>query len=156
MLKLKLDLSMLQFRVDALESGDADISTDGQGYGIAKTQFGPFTVSTKAVTPYLDGFKVKLDIGNLTSADFDGAKITISWGLRYGYEQPERRPARKDLVEYWNGIDKSQKKKEFSVTNKFSSGTFTELEVALTPAIPAEVKAISVGIKLDNISLRIK
>ena len=65
--KLQIDLLKLQFRVDALESGDASVSSEEQGYGIANTNFGTFTVSTRAVTPYLDGFKVKLRIGNLTS-----------------------------------------------------------------------------------------
>lgn len=63
--KLRSDLFMLQFRVSALESGEASVSTEEEGYGVAKTKFGPLTVSTRGATPYLDGFKVKLRIGNL-------------------------------------------------------------------------------------------
>lgn len=141
--KLQTDLLVLQFRVDALESKDASVSTEEQAYGIAKTNFGAFTISARAVTPYLDGYKIKLRIGNLTSANFNGAKITVSWGppLDKG-----------NFSEYF----KNQKKKEFSVTNQFSSGAFTDLEVALTPAKPEEVKTLSVGIQLDQLSLRVR
>lgn len=141
--KLQTDLLMLQYRVDALESADALVSAEEQGYGIAKTKFGAFTISARSVTPYLDGFKVKLRIGNLTSANFNGAKITVSWGPPFD---------QKNLVEYY----KNQKKKEFSVTNQFSPGAFTDLVVAITPAKPEEVKMLSVGIQLDQLALRVR
>lgn len=139
--KLQMDLLQLQFRVDALESGDASVSAEEQGYGVAKTSFGAFTISTRSVTPYLDGFKIKLRIGNLTTANFNGAKLTVTWGPPYDVKNPS---------EYF----KNQKKKEFSLTNQFVSGAFTDVEVALTPAKPEDVKTLSVGIQLDQLSLR--
>lgn len=139
--KLQMDLLKLQFRVDALESGDASVSAEEQGYGVAKTSFGAFTISTRSVTPYLDGFKIKLRIGNLTTANFNGAKLTVTWGPPYDEKSPGE-------------FFKNQKKKEFSLTNQFVSGAFTDVEVALTPAKPEDVKSLSVGIQLDQLSLR--
>jgi len=81
--ELKSELLVLQIRVSALESGEATVSTEEEGYDIAKTKFGPFTVSCSGATPYLDGFKVKLRIGNLTNAKFNGAKLNICWGPRF-------------------------------------------------------------------------
>lgn len=141
--RLKIDLLKLQFRVDAIESGDASVSTEEQGYGVAKTNFGAFTISTRAVTPYLDGFKVKFRIGNLTSANFNGAKITVAWGPPFDEKSPD---------DYF----KNQKKKEFSVTNQFSSGAFTDVEVALTPAKPEDVKTLLVGMLVDQLTLRVR
>jgi hypothetical protein len=138
--QLQANFFKLSFRVYALESGDAMVSTEQQGYGIAKTNYGTFTVSTNGVTPYLDGFKVKLRIGNLSTANFNGAKISVSWGPPYDEKNAE---------EYL----KNQKKKEFSVTNYFPAGSFTDVQVALTPAKPAEVKTLSVGIQFDQLSL---
>jgi hypothetical protein len=134
---------MLQFRVDNLESGDASISTEEHAFGVAKTEFGSFTISTRAVTPYLDGFKVKLSIGNLTSADFNGARITVTWGPPFDKKNPSE-------------SFRKQQKKEFSVTNRLSSGAWTDLEVVLTPAKPEDVKTLSVGIKLNQLALRIR
>ena len=81
--------------------------------------------------------------GQGQSANFNGAKLTVSWGPPFDDKNPG---------EYF----KNQKKKEFSVTNQFSSGAFTDLEVALTPAKPEEVKTFSVGIKLDQLALRVR
>jgi hypothetical protein len=141
--KLQHDFELLDLRVRSLESKEAIVSTEEQGYGIAKTNFGAFTVSVKTVTPYLDGFKVKLTIGNVTSADFNGAKLNVSWGPPFDTTNP---------IE----SIKKMKEKEFSITNKFSSGAFSDVEVALTPAKPDEVKTLNVGIQVDQLSLRVR
>ncbi|MDB5985612.1 MAG: hypothetical protein JWR16_665 [Nevskia sp.] len=141
--KLQNDFVELQVRLSQLESGEATVSTEELVYGIAKTNFGAFTVTAKSVTPYLDGFKVKLSFGNLTSATFNGAKITASWGIPFDG---------KNVDAYL----KSQKNKEFSVTNSFPSGAFSDVEVILTPAMPEEVKSLSVGLQLDQLAMRVR
>lgn len=127
--KLRDDLYNLKKRVSDLEPQQGEwISSEAAGYGLVQTRFGAFTVSIKAVTPYLDGYKVKFVIGNLTGADFSGAKITVGWG--------------------------SHQSREFNVTNRFSSGAFTTTEVALTPAVSEDIKACYVSIRLDELLLR--
>ena len=74
--KLRLELIGLKRRISTLESGEATVSTEEEGYDVARTKFGPLTVSAQSATPYLDGYKVKLRIGNLTSANFNGN----NWG----------------------------------------------------------------------------
>jgi hypothetical protein len=80
--RLEAGLELLKWRMDHFSSDSATVSTEREGYGVARTQFGPFTVANRGVTPYLDGFKVKLAIGNLTSATFHGVKLTVTWGLQ--------------------------------------------------------------------------
>ena len=94
------------------------------------------------MSPYLDGFTAKLRIGNLTSANFNGVKVTASWGppLAAGFE------------EYLN----KRKNKEVGLTTTLNAGTFADISVALTPAKPEEVKEFDVGLKLDQLSLRAK
>lgn len=140
--KLNNQVLFLRFRLDALESGEASISSEDKWYGIANTKFGAFTVSVLSVVPYLDGFKVKLQFGNLTSAHFHGAKITVDWGLPLFDENGP------------TGNTERHKKKEFTVLNQFSPGSFTNTEVILTPAKPEEVKKLSVGIDLNQLSMR--
>ena len=141
--KLRSDLFVLQFRVSALESGEATVSTEEEGYGVAKTKFGPLTVSTRGATPYLDGFKVKLRIGNLTNANFNGAKLNVAWGPPFDEKN----------LEEWS---KNQKKKEIDLTTHFLSGAFTDVEIALTPAKAEEIKSFTVGIELNQLSLRVR
>jgi len=141
--RLEMDTFFLKSRIESLESGEATASTEEQGYDIARTKFGPFTVSTRGVTPYLDGFKVKLRVGNLTNADFNGAKLKLGWGPPYDGKNYEE----------WQ---KAQKKKEMSATNRFASGSFTDVEVILMPAKPEEIKSITVGFELDQLQLRVR
>lgn len=141
--RLAVETYFLKSRVESLESGQATASTEEQGYDIARTKFGPFTVSTRGVTPYLDGFKVKLRVGNLTNADFNGAKLKLAWGPPFDGNSHEE----------W---EKAQKKKEMSVTNRFASGSFTDVEVILTPAKPEEIKSFAVGFELDQLQLRVR
>jgi hypothetical protein len=141
--ELRSDLFVLQFRVSALESGEATVSTEEETYDIAKTKFGPFTVSSRGATPYLDGFKVKLRIGNLTNAKFHGAKLNIAWGPPYDNK--------KSNYEDWS---KNQKKKTIDLTTSFSPGAFNDIEIALTPAKAEEIKAFTVGIELNQLALR--
>ena len=138
---LQWDLFFLKNRVETLESGEATVSTEEQGYDVSRTKFGPFTVSARGAAPYLDGYKVKLRIGNLTNANFNGAKLKLGWGPPYDPKKPED----------W---EKSQKKREISITSKLASGSFTEVEVILTPAKPEEIKSFTVGFELDQLELR--
>ncbi|MEI7464286.1 MAG: hypothetical protein WCJ87_02995 [Burkholderiales bacterium] len=141
--KLTWAVALLKTRVSALESGDATISTEDQGYDVARTKFGPFTVSVRGVTPYLDGHKVKIRIGNLTNASFDDPKLKLSWGPAFDAEKPDD----------W---EKNQKKREVSLTESLLSGSFTDVEVILTPSKPEDIKSISVGFELDKLKLRVR
>lgn len=138
---LRSELFGLELRLSALESGDASVSTEEEGYDVAKTKFGPFTVSTRGAVPYLDGFKVKLRIGNLTNANFNGAKLNVAWGP----------PLTEKNAEEWS---MNQKRKKIDLTTRFLSGAFTDVEIVLTPAKAEEIKSITIGIELNQLSLR--
>jgi outer membrane murein-binding lipoprotein Lpp len=129
--RLEAQIRRLESRVDSLEVGSsAVISTEDELYGLARTSHGTFVISAKRVTPYLDGFKVLLEIGNLTSANFLGAEISVSWGSAFGNSR------------------------RFKVLNRFNAGSFTDVEVALTPAKAEDVKRLATSILVDQLNLR--
>ena len=129
--RLEQQLLFLESRVNSLEAdSSAEISVENERYGLVRTRHGNFTISAKAVTPYLDGFKVVLQIGNLTSADFEGAEISVAWGSPF------------------------KNRKEFKLLNRFSAGSFSDAEVALTPAKAEDVKKLIVGISVNQLVLR--
>ena len=127
--RLKVRLLRLGAKVSSLTDGTAYVSTEEKGYAIAQTTYGTFSVVCENLTPYLDGYKAQLAIGNLTSATFNGAKITLKWG--------------EDL----------SKSKEISVTNTFHPGRYTNVEVSLTPARLEDVKGFSVTLIFNQIAL---
>jgi hypothetical protein len=57
----------------------------------------------------------------------DGAEISVGWG--------------------------SGQRKQFKVTNNFRAGSFTQVEVAITPAKSDDVKQLVVGISVDKLVL---
>jgi hypothetical protein len=135
------DLSVLRARVEALVSEEAEVSTAGGAYGLARTKFGPFAFVGRGVAPHLDGYMIKLAVGNLTTATFHGAKLKIGWGP----------PFEKDkAIEYFT----NRKEREFSVTTILSPGAYSVVEIAVVPAKPEEVRTITVGLQLDELSLR--
>jgi hypothetical protein len=135
--KLEVELDALKFRVAQLEKSDAYLSTEEEHYALAHTKAGAFIVVCKGVTPYLDGFKARLAIANITSGIFVGAKLKLGWGR--GYEVY---------------LDGGPKQREITVTNTFYPGVYARVDVALTPATPEDVKRIRVGIEPDQVQMR--
>lgn len=146
---LKKELSSLkstvQFQTYLLETIDQNAASlsEGGGYAIAKTPHGPFIVSIKKIEPYLDGYRVTLEIGNPTHVLMRGGDFQINWGIPWNTKG-------KNFAE----ISASQHNKKFSIPRDFPPGAYTAVDFALTPAKPEEVKSISVGITWNTISLR--
>jgi len=145
--KLEMDLSVLDLRVSQLESEDATVSTEQDVYGVARTKFGPFVISSGGVTPYLDGFKVKLSIGNLTNATFHGTKLKVTWGPPIPSWDSSNS---KERAKAW----KARKSQTLDLTTMLYPGQYSRAEVTLTPAKPEEVKSLEVGLELNVLSLR--
>lgn len=142
--KLRGEVLVLKHRLSSFEEGAATVSTEEEGFDVARTKFGPLTVSARGATPYLDGYKVKIRIGNLANANFNGAKLKLGWGPPWD--------SQKDLEEW----SKAQKTKEMSLTTKLASGSFTDVDVVLTPARPEDIKSFTVGFELNQIELRVR
>lgn len=129
-------------RLNTIDTQKASI-TEGAGYGVAKTPHGSVIITASGIQPYLDGYKVTLNIGNPSMISFSGSEIEVDWGLPWDTKD-------KTLAE----IEKTRRTKKFSVAKDFPAGFYTPIEVALTPAKPAEVKTIEVGIEWNRVSLR--
>lgn len=65
------------FSHDPSVSESVAVSTIGPGYSIARTPHGVFLISASVVSPYLDGYKIRLKVGNMLSATMKGAKLPI-------------------------------------------------------------------------------
>ena len=60
----------------------AVVDPSSKGYSIARNEYGAFPVVIEDVQPYLDGHKVKLRVGNLTSAAMTDVKLELVYGVR--------------------------------------------------------------------------
>lgn len=55
-----------------------DLSSPG-GYSFLNTQNGVFYVALREAVPYLDGYKLILDVGNPSYATYNGFELTAEW-----------------------------------------------------------------------------
>jgi hypothetical protein len=141
--KLESQQFFTGLRLSDLENSEVDLKTDEDKYGIDHTSNGTFYVYVSKIEPFMDGYKVFLNVGNPSAATFSGANFNVRWGLTYDAKG-------KSLQE----INESRKEKNISSTKSFSAGAYTLVELPLTPATAEEVRTISVSVKFDQLSLR--
>ncbi len=106
----------------------AAVDTTQLAYGTGKGAFGTYLVVPKKVEPYLDGYKVHLMAANLTSANFNGATMTVRWG-----------------------VAPNEQTRTFDLTTRFPPGYFVPVDAVLSPATAAQVKALTVTLVFNRI-----
>jgi hypothetical protein len=111
---------------------------------------GLFVLSIKDVEKYLDGVKVKLHVGNLTTARFYGGMFIVEWNTHF----PSLNEG--EAVEYLSKLNEWREsliKKEISFTDELIPGKWTSIEIIL-PGIPLEKFGhISLELKTDRFAL---
>jgi hypothetical protein len=139
---LKLTVQFQNYLLDNIDKSPANIS-EGGGNGIAKTRHGIFLISMKKIEPYLDGYRVTLQVGNTTNILLNGGEFKVDWGIPWGTKG--KSPAE---------ISASRRSKTFSVTKDFYPGANTIVDFALTPAKPEDVKSLIIGIEWNLLSMQ--
>jgi hypothetical protein len=133
-MSLEKDVGAVKSKSDSIgdtisaRSIPAIIDTTSPGdVSVAKNLFGSFLIACDGVTHYLTGYEVKLTIGNLTSARFDGYRLKVKWGDRT---------------------------KEFKKTEEILPGTWKKVTVVLEPATAESMRKLQVNLEMDDIVLK--
>jgi hypothetical protein len=109
--------SDLRSRLEILENqvrmeSQAHMKPGGDGYSIIKTDLGILTVNIDDVKPYASGSRVRLKIGNLTSATITGADAKIEYGKLLDNGDPDYSNPRSRKIKisaplqpgHWNNV----------------------------------------------------
>lgn len=104
-----------------------------------------FLVSLESVAPYLNGYKLIIDVGNPTTARFHGATIICKWNKAYDW----RHYSQESYKAWQAAIHTSQT----NVTNEIDPGSWNPIEIDLLPATQDELEYLTVSIQSDTISL---
>lgn len=139
--KLQGDVLNLQWE-DAL-AGDpktAVLSVTEKGYSVAEMPVGSVLIAVRDVSPYANGVKIKLDIGNPTSATFPGLKLQVAWA--------NAAPGAK------NYDSNTHQKKEISIAGDIKPGAWNTEEIVLAPAKPEQVDYVSIKPSAPRVILR--
>lgn len=116
-----------------------------EGFKPFDSPAGKLLLSVRDVQPHLDGYKVALDIGNTTSATLTNLKIKVYWNFQ---PVPE-----KATIAQWVAIGKETKKRIFTPTKALSPGTWSKVELYISPATLEELKCVEFDVETPNVSL---
>jgi len=137
-ISLEEEVRNLQARIELLEtmvfntpfyltSVTLDPSSPG-GFQCLGSPVGVFLISLGDIKPYLDGYKVTVKIGNPYFATFSSFSIQVEWG--------EKVPnlSEKEAFDKFLAWEKTIRRKTFSFPQNLTPGTWTSIELVLTPA----------------------
>ncbi|HLX84401.1 MAG TPA: DUF3251 domain-containing protein [Terriglobales bacterium] len=140
---LSLCLALLKDKQDRSDSVTLDMND--HAYGRLDMDNGFLLVSVQEVTPYLDGYKVGLSIGNPLSASFAGFTAKVKWGKKYDYT--------KYTSESFDEWQKGIQEKEVSFSNILQSGSWNKVELVLTPATAPQLGYVTLSITTNTVRL---
>ena len=140
MRSLETDVMKLQLAPD-YETASFDPAAD-QGFFPVHTSIGFFAVSVEDVQSFADGARVRLQIGNLTSATINGAKVKAKWG--------ERVPKDAKRFGEWS---KSLQEKEVSIMNGLRPGSWTNFTLTLPGTPPGKLGYLDISMETPQIAL---
>lgn len=154
------DIQMkLLSKVETEESAVMD-PTD-KGYSIARNEYGTFPVFIEDAQPYLDGYKIKFRIGNLTSATMTGVSLTIVYGVRapsVPVDNPDVKKEEKikQWQEYSEKLDENIKKRKtlkIDVEKDLNPSSWSYIDVTIAPSKAEELGRIEVKLNFSGIKL---
>jgi len=123
----------------------AEINVFGNGYNIVETDKGVFFVSCDGAEPYLSGHKLKLEIGNPTSATFNGFTLTCVYGRSFKTSSTS---------EEISSALASRQTNQQTFVESLLPGSWTPVEVTLPGAKPEELGFITVKLAANTVLLR--
>lgn len=112
------------------------------------TDSGTVLVSFEDATPYLNGYKIHLTIGNPSSMGYAGYKLKVRWAKTYDYDKYTEASYAE-----WN---KSIQEKEISFTEKLEPGVWNPAEFILSPAAADQLGYITLTITTNTVSMHRK
>jgi hypothetical protein len=106
---------------------------------------GSFLVSVVDVSPYLNGYRLKLNMGNPSSARFANSTIKIRWAKAYDFS--------KFTADTYSSWQKSIHEKSVTLTSDLMPGTWNHEDVDLIPAGSNELGFLEMSIDTPTVSL---
>ena len=114
-------------------------------YQRIETITGIFLIMFSDITPYLEGYKINLLIGNPSSAMYKGFTLKITWGKKFDSKQMKYREWKESL-----------KHKNFSFVDTLMSGTWNKAQVIISPAKPEELGWLALEMDTDIAWLKLQ
>ena len=162
--ELKNQLTMLQDRVKASESVASDLQTrvftleiaqnnhesvlldlTSRKYQRLDTDTGTFLVSVEDASPYLDGYRVTLNIGNTSSATYKGFDLHAKWNAAYDWSKYD-----KASHDRWQ---KAIRSKDDSFTDSLDPGKWNKVDLLIPSTTGEQLGYFVLSMETSTVSL---
>jgi len=117
--------------------------SSAESYQTIKTSNGMFFIALKEVRPYLNGYKLILQIGNPYAITFKGFKLKVTWGRDFAVDM-------NDSVQ----TDYDLQTKEEAFVKELSPAAWTKVELILAPAKTEQLEYIRLSMSVNIVSLQ--
>lgn len=107
-----------------------------------------FLVSAEDASPYLNGYRLKLSIGNPSDAKFTGVKVKVRWARVYDFS--------KFTSESYKTWQSSIHEKEVALADDLMPGAWNNVDLDLVPAASDELGYLEVSIASPSVVLHTK
>ena len=112
-----------------------------------ETSFGSFAISLEDVSPYADGVRVRLLVGNLSTATVEGGTLRVKWGPRRPSIESDSHATN---VERWR---KSLRERTLDFQEDLRSGSRNTVSLVLSGLPPAEFGYLELSMEAKTIRL---
>ncbi|MGO9018384.1 MAG: hypothetical protein ACLQVJ_08545 [Syntrophobacteraceae bacterium] len=119
------------------------LNATSKGFQKLDTDLGCFLVSVQGITPYLNGHKLNLNIGNPSTSEFAGFTLKTKWGEAFN-------PKGNVTYADWK---KSLKSKEETFTEHLKAGHWNKIDLVLAPAKPEHLEYIEIEMEVNQVML---
>ncbi len=142
-----LSSRVLELEYDKMtkDNSYAQFSPESTGYARVDTMSGTFLVSMTKLSPYADGYKVMLNIGNPNLASYHRLIVKASWGKRYDWKNTSL-----SFQDWQSGL----RSNEVTIPSEIQPGSWNPSSIVLSPADKTEVGYIKVELLPNTVSLR--
>lgn len=141
--KLEFDeylLSMKQVKTDSIS-----LDLTQRSYQRLDTDTGFFLVSVEEALPYLNGYKIRLSVGNPSNATYKDYKLTVKWNKAYDWGKYSQAS-----YEEWN---KAVQEKEISFPDSLQPGAWNSVDLILAPVSPDQLGYLTLSMSTSTLSL---
>lgn len=155
-------LSMQRAMFSKLESeSPAVVDPSSKCYSIARNEYGAFPVIIEDAQPYLDGFKIRLRVGNLTSAAMTDVKLEFVYGERdpvFPTLDAKSSAADNDKTfqQYFATVEQNQKNRRTLAVDAgkdFAPASWNIVEAIISPSKAEDLGRIEVKVKIAGMKL---
>jgi hypothetical protein len=114
-------------------------------------------VSFKDAQPYLEGYRVTVELGNPLAADYDNAEIHVAWGGSEPSAYNEVLTNANALQKFNNAYQtwkNSLHSNDIPIPGRLFAGKWNKIQLVLSPAKPSDLGYVRIKLDTPSVSLK--